>query len=107
MEDKRIKAHCDWLDPQSIRDIEVFLRFPNFYQRFIQDFNQIATSLISMLRTIGVYLLSTNLILVGKNSTVDKIGNSKVDGAKIGTRITKCKSKILIKSFLTKSQSST
>ena len=34
-----------------MRDIEVFLRFANFYRRFIQKFSRIAALLTSMLKT--------------------------------------------------------
>ena len=36
--------------PKSIRDIQVFLGFANFYHCFIQDFSKIVTLLTSMLR---------------------------------------------------------
>lgn len=54
MEEKQINAVCDWLDPQSIDDIEVFLVFANFYQFFIQRFNRLAAPLTSILKTIIV-----------------------------------------------------
>ena len=52
MEDKWIKAVKNWLEPISIRDIQVFIGFANFYWRFIQGFNRIATPLISILKII-------------------------------------------------------
>ncbi len=51
MEKEQIKAVCDWLEPQLVRDIQVFLRFANFYQRFIQGFSKLAALLTSMLKT--------------------------------------------------------
>ena len=30
--EKQIKAVCDWLEPQSVRNIQVFLGFANFYR---------------------------------------------------------------------------
>ena len=51
MEDERIKAVKNWPKPTSVRDIQVFISFANFYQRFIQDFSRIAASLTSMLKT--------------------------------------------------------
>lgn len=51
MEDKRIEAVKNWLEPQSVRDIQVFIRFANFYRRFIQGFSRIAAPLTSMLKT--------------------------------------------------------
>ncbi len=49
MEDKRIKAIRDWPEPQSVRDIQMFLGFTNFYKRFIKNFSRIAALLTSML----------------------------------------------------------
>ena len=51
MEDKRIEAVKQWPEPQSVRDIQVFLGFANFYRRFIQGFSRIAAPLTSMLKT--------------------------------------------------------
>ena len=48
---KKIKVVKKWPKPKSVWDIQVFLGFANFYQRFIQDFNKIAASLMSMLKT--------------------------------------------------------
>ena len=52
IKEKRIKAVRDWLEPQSVRDIQVFLRFANFYRRFIQRFSRPAALLISILTTV-------------------------------------------------------
>ena len=35
MEDKRIEAVKNWPEPKSVRDIQVFIGFANFYRRFI------------------------------------------------------------------------
>ena len=51
MEDKRIETVKRWPEPQSVRDIQVFLGFANFYRRFIQGFSRIAAPLTSMLKT--------------------------------------------------------
>ena len=51
MEDKQIEAVKQWPEPQSVRDIQVFLGFANFYRRFIQGFSRIAAPLTSMLKT--------------------------------------------------------
>ena len=32
----------NWLESKSVRNIQVFLNFANFYQQFIQSFNSIA-----------------------------------------------------------------
>lgn len=52
MEDERIKAVKNWLKPKSIKDIQVFIKFVNFYWQFIQSFSTIAAPLILMLKII-------------------------------------------------------
>ena len=61
MENERIEAVKQWLEPQSVRDIQVFLEFANFYQRFIQGFSRIAAPLTSMLKTSGSIESKTRL----------------------------------------------
>ena len=51
MEEERIDAVKAWPELKSIRDIQVFIGFANFYRRFIQGFSKIAASLTSMLKT--------------------------------------------------------
>ena len=51
MEDERIEAVRGWPEPKSVRDIQVFIGFANFYRRFIQGFSKIAAPLTSMLKT--------------------------------------------------------
>ena len=51
MEDERIEAVKSWPEPKSVRDIQVFIGFANFYWRFIQGFSKIAAPLTSMLKT--------------------------------------------------------
>ena len=51
MGDEIIEAVKALLEPKSIRDIQVFLGFANFYRCFIQNFSKIAASLTSMLKT--------------------------------------------------------
>ena len=51
IEDKQIEAVKQWPKPLSIRDIQMFLGFANFYRRFIQEFSWIAAPLTSMLKT--------------------------------------------------------
>ena len=53
MKDKRIKVVKQQLKPRSIKDIQVFLRFANFYQQFIQDYIQIAIPFNLKLKIIG------------------------------------------------------
>ena len=50
IENKRIEAVKQWLEFQSVQDIQVFLGFVNFDCRFIQRFNWIAAPLTLMLK---------------------------------------------------------
>jgi len=45
MEQDKIKAIKEWKTPTKVKDIESFLGFTNFYQRFIQNFSHIAKPL--------------------------------------------------------------
>ena len=51
IEDKQIKAVKNWPELTSIKDIQVFIGFANFYRRFLQGFSRIAAPLTSMLKT--------------------------------------------------------
>ncbi len=53
MEEELIKAVRDWLKLKSVRDIQVFFRFANFYQQFLQGFSRFAAPLTSMLKIIS------------------------------------------------------
>ena len=50
IEEETIDVMKNWLEPKSIRDIQVFLGFANFYCCFIQGFSRIAAPLISMFK---------------------------------------------------------
>jgi len=45
MEQYKIKAVKEWKTPTKVKDVESFLGFTNFYQRFIQNFSHIAKPL--------------------------------------------------------------
>ena len=53
MEDEQIEAVKNWPEPTSIRGIQVFISFANFYRRFIRGFSRIAAPLTLMLKTTG------------------------------------------------------
>ena len=50
IEEKQIKAICDWPELKSVHDILVFLGFANIYQQFIQGFSRFAAPLTSILK---------------------------------------------------------
>ena len=72
MEEKQIKAVRNWPEPQSVHDIQVFLRFANFYQRFIQGFSRLAASLISVLKTTSATGLAASVEI--KDGNLEKNG---------------------------------
>ena len=45
MEQEKIKAVKEWKTPMKVKDVESFLRFANFYQRFIHNFSHTAKPL--------------------------------------------------------------
>ena len=62
MEEERIDAVKKWPEPQSVRDIQVFIGFANFYRRFIKGFSRIAVPLTAMLKTIGSSVASASRV---------------------------------------------
>jgi hypothetical protein len=45
MDPVKVKAVADWPTPRNLRELRGFLRFANFYRRFIKDFAKIARPL--------------------------------------------------------------
>ena len=80
MKKKQIEAVKNWPEPTSVRDIQVFIGFANFYQRFIRGFSRIAIPLTSMLKTIGLseksalraFRTGNNKVVGGGGSRADK-----------------------------------
>ena len=88
----------------------MFLGFAHFYWRFTQSFSQITASFISILTAIETNPSATDPILIDEDSTIDRIGNSEANGAKVGIKTAKSQSQDkskginLTKTFLAKSQ---
>ena len=84
MEVKRIKTVRDWPEPQSVRDIQVFLGFANFYKRFIKNFSRIAAPLTLILQTTDEEVLSIQATENKKNQNAlacaGGVGGGGVDG---------------------------
>src|ERR1700738_2166443 len=47
---KKVEAVTSWLTPQSQHDIQVFLKFANFYQKFINEYSRVVTPLTALLK---------------------------------------------------------
>ena len=50
MDQSRVEAVANWPRPRSVRDIQVFLGFTNFYRRFIKQYSAVVTPLTDCLR---------------------------------------------------------
>ena len=48
MDPKKIEAVISWKRPSTVRDIQCFLGFANFYQIFIQNYLKIVAPLIKL-----------------------------------------------------------
>ena len=62
MKEQRIDAVKKWPESESVWDIQLFIGFANFYQRFIKDFSKILVPLTAMLKTIESSVISTSRI---------------------------------------------
>ena len=51
MEKARVDSIKDWPTPKSVKDVQTFLGFANFYRRFIYNYAAIANGLTSLTRT--------------------------------------------------------
>ena len=51
MDPRRIESITKWPEPKSIKDIQVFLGFTNFYRRFITRYTKVTAPLTEYLRT--------------------------------------------------------
>lgn len=45
MDSEKVQAICDWPKPDSRKQLQRFLGFPNFYRRFIKNFSSVAPPL--------------------------------------------------------------
>ncbi len=48
MDPAKVAAICEWETPKSVKDVQAFLGFANFYRRFIKAFSRIAAPLTSL-----------------------------------------------------------
>lgn len=55
MDNEKVKAVQEWPQPKSVKDVQSFLGFANFYRRFIPDFSSIARPLHDLTRKTQVW----------------------------------------------------
>ena len=48
MDEEKVKAIREWPEPRNLKEVQAFLGFANFYQKFIQGYSQICTPLTKM-----------------------------------------------------------
>ena len=77
IEVKRIEVIKNWPEPKSVRNIQAFLSFANFYRWFIQSFSKIAAPLTLMLKTTGSPNKPAPSRNNGSRSALNKNDNSK------------------------------
>jgi len=41
MSDRKVKSVQDWAHPRSVKKVQIFIGFANFYRRFIKDFSKV------------------------------------------------------------------
>jgi len=50
MSDRKVKRVQDWAHPRSVKEVQIFIRFANFYGRFIKDFSKVFKPITEMLK---------------------------------------------------------
>jgi hypothetical protein len=59
MDPEKVATIASWLEPPHLKDLQKFLGFANFYQRFIQGFSKICQPLNKLLRKDTLWLWTT------------------------------------------------
>ncbi|KAK3545213.1 hypothetical protein QTP70_002069 [Hemibagrus guttatus] len=50
IDESKVKAVTEWPEPTTVKELQCFLGFDNFYRRFIRNYSGIASPLTSLLR---------------------------------------------------------
>ena len=56
MDPAKVKAVQDWEPQKSVKSLQSFLGFSNFYRRFIKDYSRVAGPLFQLLRKDSPYI---------------------------------------------------
>jgi len=59
---KKVKAICSWKPPYTVKGIQSFLSFYNFYRRFIRNYRVVAKPLIRLTRKDTPFIFNNNYI---------------------------------------------
>jgi hypothetical protein len=50
MDPKKVEAVLEWEEPRSVKEVQSFLGFANFYRRFIRKYSKVVTPLTDLLK---------------------------------------------------------
>jgi len=50
MTDRKVKSVQNWAHPRSVKEVQIFIRFTNFYRRFIKDFSKVCKPITETLK---------------------------------------------------------
>ena len=53
MSKKKVESIVSWKAPWSVKDVQIFLGFANFYRRFIENFSKVCKPITDRLKTKG------------------------------------------------------
>lgn len=67
MDPDRVKAVQEWPAPESVYDIQVFLGFANFYQRFLSGYSRIVSPITDLTKKTCTPSLGKNKLTLFSN----------------------------------------
>jgi len=50
MSDRKVKSVQNWAHPRSVKEVQIFIGFANFYRRFIKDFSKVCKPITETLK---------------------------------------------------------
>ena len=53
MSKKKVESLLSWKAPRSVKDVQIFIGFANFYRRFIENFSKVCKPITDTLKTKG------------------------------------------------------
>ena len=58
MDPAKVSAIVDWLVPKTVKEVQSYLGFANFYRKFINNYSSLASPLTSLTRKIAKFCWS-------------------------------------------------